>query len=704
MSKEKRPSPLYWELGKYEVYPAQRILRDHNGNDIAIEPRAIEALSLLCERQGEYVTTSTFLELIWEGRIVSDSAVRGTIRKLRAALRDNTKQPEYIQSSPKRGYRLIKHAEGKGQEGELFISDNHDNDDGCIKNQLKELSPAVSFPPILKHNAPRTIPLFLIGFAAAVVTTLLVFLQSPSDTNISPLHDFQSKIIPSLPGDKYDFSISEDGRWVAFSGRLDTHDTYQLYLVDTRTGQISQITNSTDNITDVAFFNRDNSLAFVKLAFQTSSLYVIDDISNIGNRKEPRQILKNYRSISELVGHPQNNQLFVSLGSNKGSISRLHLLDIQSDKLTPISKITNNNETDSLSKLSPDYQYIANVTFQDNENSVVSIINVNDFQVIKRFNISYHPQDIAWQLGNTSAMQGYLLLINGKQIEQLSISDGSSVSYSNPGYQRLTSNISQKYYYAINTTQSGPTHHVFILRDIHSAAPGMLLKTSSNTRKLYFLNNEYFIELNISENTQSLIATSLDGNKTKTLYSSQKNIKILARSDTLGTLLFSDGEQLLQINTHNFSVSAVTSPAQYVRNGNFNLNGDRIIYTEKKAGRWKLFIYDPKSKSSKYLQDNYLFAYPFSGYYIAMNEEEKLYLLNEDFNVVKNISGSISNVNHSSVNSRELSVPLDFDFISKNNNSNFHPQFVPNLSPDGNSVIIPIEQPNSTQISVLFKS
>lgn len=704
MTTTERPSSFYWQLDGFNVYPEQRILQDNDGNDLAVEPRVIDALSLLCERQGEYVTTSALMELIWEGRIVSDAAVRGTIRKLRAALGDNTKQPNYIQSSPKRGYRLIKQADRREQVKKLSKKDIFSKDENCIENQVEELSPEVTFPHFVKHKSAVNKLIFLIGFAAVLITALMVVLHPAVDTDISPLDGFQPKVIHSLPGDKYDFSVSDDGRWIAFTGRLDTHDIYQLYLIDTKLNEISQLSNSKDNITDLAFFNGDNSLAYVELAFQTSNLYVIDNIVNGEKRNESRQILKNYRSIGELVGHPVNNQLFVSLGSNDGSISRLHLLDIESGQLTPVSKITNANETDSLAKISPDNQYIANVTFQDGNNSVVSIINVNNYQVIKRFNLDYHPQDIAWKIGDSSAKLGHLLLINGQRIELLSISDGSSESYDNPGYQKLISSKSQKNYYAIDSVQYDSSRRVFIRQDVHlPSVPGTLLNTSENTKELYFLNSQYFLELTSSDNTQTLIVTSLKGDKIKTLYSSQKKIKILARSDSLGQLLFSDGEQLLLINTLDFTVAPVTSAAQYVTSGSFDLSGNRIIYAEQKAGRWQLILFDPKTKHSKSFLDNYRFAIPLSDHYIAMNEDEELYLLNENFNVVKDISDSVRSSKHSNIKDRELSIPLDLDCISEKNDNNCNPQFIPTLSPDGNSVIIPLEHPHSAQISILIK-
>lgn len=71
-----------------------------------LQPKVMDVLVCLAERAGELVERSEILERVW-GRPTSDEVLTRCISELRTALDDNRGQPEYIQTVPKRGYRLI---------------------------------------------------------------------------------------------------------------------------------------------------------------------------------------------------------------------------------------------------------------------------------------------------------------------------------------------------------------------------------------------------------------------------------------------------------------------------------------------------------------------------------------------------------------------------------------------------------------------
>ena len=74
----------------------------------AVEPKVIEVLCYLIEHRERFVSLKELHENIWAGRVVTDTAVRRTISKLRTLLDDNeTENPRYIKSQMKRGYQLV---------------------------------------------------------------------------------------------------------------------------------------------------------------------------------------------------------------------------------------------------------------------------------------------------------------------------------------------------------------------------------------------------------------------------------------------------------------------------------------------------------------------------------------------------------------------------------------------------------------------
>lgn len=88
------------------------IRRDLNeirrGEDVVrLEPRAMNLLVYLASRPGRVIGKDEIFDALWEGVFVSESALTRTIADLRKALGDDAKNPQYIATISKRGYRLV---------------------------------------------------------------------------------------------------------------------------------------------------------------------------------------------------------------------------------------------------------------------------------------------------------------------------------------------------------------------------------------------------------------------------------------------------------------------------------------------------------------------------------------------------------------------------------------------------------------------
>ena len=74
---------------------------------IKLEPQCVLVLQYLCEHAGEVVSRDELLDAVWGREAVSLQSVPVVISKLRTLLGDNKRQPAYIETVTKRGYRLI---------------------------------------------------------------------------------------------------------------------------------------------------------------------------------------------------------------------------------------------------------------------------------------------------------------------------------------------------------------------------------------------------------------------------------------------------------------------------------------------------------------------------------------------------------------------------------------------------------------------
>ena len=78
-----------------------------DGTEVRLTPRAAAVLALLVERAQEIVTKQELLDSVWEGSAVGDEALTSCVQELRRALDDDAREPRYIETRHRRGYRLI---------------------------------------------------------------------------------------------------------------------------------------------------------------------------------------------------------------------------------------------------------------------------------------------------------------------------------------------------------------------------------------------------------------------------------------------------------------------------------------------------------------------------------------------------------------------------------------------------------------------
>jgi DNA-binding winged helix-turn-helix (wHTH) protein/Tol biopolymer transport system component len=94
------------QIGDWQVDPAIGVVSRH-GTVRRLRPQVIDVLLTLASRPAEVISKQQLLDSAWKGRFVSDSLLTTTVAELREALDDDAKEPRYIQTIPKRGYRLI---------------------------------------------------------------------------------------------------------------------------------------------------------------------------------------------------------------------------------------------------------------------------------------------------------------------------------------------------------------------------------------------------------------------------------------------------------------------------------------------------------------------------------------------------------------------------------------------------------------------
>ena len=96
-----------FRLGAFEVRPLTGEVAGAGGTT-HLEPKVMEVLAALAQRPGEVVEREELLQRIWGHRAaVADEPLTRCIAELRRVLGDSRQTPTFIQTIPKRGYRLL---------------------------------------------------------------------------------------------------------------------------------------------------------------------------------------------------------------------------------------------------------------------------------------------------------------------------------------------------------------------------------------------------------------------------------------------------------------------------------------------------------------------------------------------------------------------------------------------------------------------
>ncbi len=95
----------WFQFGDFRLNVEERTLRQ-NGEIVPLQARVFEVLRMLVERRGGVVSKEELMETIWADSFVEESNITQSIYSLRRALGKDAAGKAFIETIPKRGYRI----------------------------------------------------------------------------------------------------------------------------------------------------------------------------------------------------------------------------------------------------------------------------------------------------------------------------------------------------------------------------------------------------------------------------------------------------------------------------------------------------------------------------------------------------------------------------------------------------------------------
>jgi Tol biopolymer transport system component/DNA-binding winged helix-turn-helix (wHTH) protein len=226
------------------------------GGAVRLEPKVMQVLVCLAEHAPHVVAKEQLMRAVWADTFVTDDVLTRSISELRRVFGDDAREPRFIETIPKSGYRLI----------------------------APVAAVAVPVVPRVAVQSGRWKVATLLGLLGLFALTLvpLWLLRRGSASPVSPM-----RIVPltTLNGSEYGGTFSPDGRQVAFawngelapgeSVRTWIHGNWDIYVKVIGAVEVRRLT--TDAALDLApqWSPDGRQIAYVRLAPHGQQLRVM---------------------------------------------------------------------------------------------------------------------------------------------------------------------------------------------------------------------------------------------------------------------------------------------------------------------------------------------------------------------------------------------------------------------------------------------
>lgn len=177
-----------YQLGEWRFH-AELLQLERDETVVKLQPRVAGVLLQLLKNAGSPLSREELLHSVWPNMVVGNEAVSNAVKKLRQSLGDDSRNPQYVETIPKVGYRLI------ADVHEIEPTNN---------SQIAE----VSKPPL---SSPSRMWLYLAAFVLiALAAFLLVSIEVSEKATVTAHPQAEPYSIAVLPFKNLNQDSSEE--------------------------------------------------------------------------------------------------------------------------------------------------------------------------------------------------------------------------------------------------------------------------------------------------------------------------------------------------------------------------------------------------------------------------------------------------------------------------------------------------------------
>lgn len=564
------------KLGKYHYCPERKFLFLAQ-QEIPLEPKMAEVLDYLLQHTQRYVPIQELHERVWAGRIVTDTAVRRIISRLRAQLEDQTEQPQVLLSLPKRGYRIVVEAEEIPPDTPLLDNISGGQADTALSPWVVDL-PAV--PKRLKPMLWAVVLLFLL------LPALMLIYSGDQLTSavVTPATSIQ------LPENSRVIAASADGAKLLYQLHRGGQRQYDIFIFHTRS-QTSQLLAASSQFVNYGIFvERDQALllTFRDLGRKTGrvELWQFTDDAAAPNK---RVLLNQLESAIYPVVFTEPNTALVSVADQQHPeqhvYQRLYWETEGPGRLEPFLDSSSFYRLDAAGALSANGQLFA---YQRNSrpesDSEIQIVSVAERRLLYRLPYAKSVRDTLW-LDND-----VLLVLDEQQLKAYRCSTGSwTTLLDNPagGLRRLIRSgadimLVERHASVRRIVELDPT----VARPVHS----MVLRPA-DYQQLHYRQQHPDQTLEVRRTQHSFQLDLRQADQPQTLLQTEAEIGIVDQAAD-GRLLLQLGKRLALFDPATNENLYLTSEQSFTDNAAFMHQDGGVLFGQFSSGQWQIRQFD----------------------------------------------------------------------------------------------------------------
>jgi TolB-like protein/cytochrome c-type biogenesis protein CcmH/NrfG len=158
----------------FEAHILDTALRElrRGGELVAMQPQVFDLLVHLLEHRDHVVSRDDLIELVWGGRIVSDSTLDSRINAARNAIGDNGKDQKLIRTIPRKGLRFVGAVNGHPDSDQPAAAPREDISEQLRPSLQLPDRPAIAVLPFDNMSGDQEQEYFSDGISEDIITAL----------------------------------------------------------------------------------------------------------------------------------------------------------------------------------------------------------------------------------------------------------------------------------------------------------------------------------------------------------------------------------------------------------------------------------------------------------------------------------------------------------------------------------------------------